>query len=178
MRLGSLTDLARHVHFIEDRATMLERVVDAVQSATGSAWVAAYTPDAPGTFVRSAAAGEIPFGSPDAAERDDPALVALRASLAPLDGPEESVLAGALVLPFVAAGGIAGFLALGPAEEEFSAADEQTLVDLAGAVGIALGVLESQALRREVEQWRERAEWAERELAVLHRVLDRLPLTP
>jgi hypothetical protein len=36
-------------------------------------------------------------------------------------------------------------------------------------------VLQAHALRRELTRWRERAEWAERELAVLHRVLDPQP---
>ena len=33
-------------------------------------------------------------------------------------------------------------------------------------------VVQLRALRKELTHWRERAEWAERELAVLHRVLD------
>ena len=175
MVLRSLAAFARQVHFVEDRATALERAVDTVHSATGAAWVAAYTPDEAGVFTRTAAAGEIPFGSPDAAEQDDPALIALRAERAPIDGPGESMLAGALVLPFVTAGGITGFLALGPAAHPYMPAERDALSAVAHAVGLALEVLAARSLRREVAHLRERAEWAEHELAVLHRVLERIP---
>jgi len=48
---------------------------------TGAAWVAAYTWSEDGELTRSAASGDIPFGSPDVVDADDPSLVALRADL-------------------------------------------------------------------------------------------------
>jgi hypothetical protein len=167
-----LPAFAREVHFIEDRVTALERAVDAVQSATGAAWVAAYTPDADGVYTCAAAAGEMPFGELDAVDQDDAALVALRAERDALDAPAGSVLAGSLLLPFVAAGRIRGLLAAGAVPYAYTATERDGLQAVATAVGLALEVLQGRALGRELARWRERAEWAERELAVLHRVLD------
>jgi hypothetical protein len=175
MTHSGLPAFAREVHFIEDRVTVLERAVDAVQSATGAAWVAAYTPDTDGTFTLSAAAGDVPFGSLDVVDHDDAAMIALRAERVALDAPAGSVLAGALALPFVAAGRITGMLAAGPVPYAYTAAERETLLAIASAVGLALEVLQGHALRRELARCRERAEWAERELAVLHRVLDAPP---
>jgi hypothetical protein len=172
MTQNGLLAFARQVHFVEDRATALERAVDAVQGATGAAWVAAYTRDDSGTFTRSAAAGDVPFGSPDAVDADDQAIVMLRSERGAIDGPEESVLAGTLVLPFLTAGGITGLLAAGPALHSYTLAERERLFAVANAVGIALELQQLRALRKELAVWRERAEWAERELAVLHRVLD------
>ncbi|HEV2738055.1 MAG TPA: GAF domain-containing protein [Candidatus Elarobacter sp.] len=168
-----LPAFVRQVHFIEDRVTALERAVDAVQAATGAGWVAAYTPDADGgAFTLGAAAGDMPFGELDAVDQDDEALVALRAERDVLDAPGGSVLAGSLLLPFVAAGRIRGLLAVGAVPYAYTAAEREALQTVATAVGLALEVLQGRALGRELARWRERAEWAERELAVLHRVLD------
>ncbi len=175
MSHSGLPAFAREVHFIEDRVTALERAVDAVESATGAAWVAAYTPDAEGVFTCGAAAGDMPFGTLDAIDEDDEALVALRADRGALDAPGGSVLAGALVLPFVAAGRIRGLIAAGKVPYAYTSVEREGLAAVASAVGLALEVLQARELRREVARWRERAEWAERELAVLHRVLDGPP---
>jgi len=166
---------ARQVHFIEDRVTALEGAVDAVQSATGASWVAAYTPDGDGLFTLGAAAGEMPFGALDAVDHDDAAMVALRAERDALDAPAGSVLAGTLVLPFVAAGRITGLMAVGPVPYAYTDAERETLLAVASALGLALEVLQGHALRRELTRCRERADWAERELAVLHRMLDSPP---
>ena len=172
MSHAGLPAFGREVHFIEDRVTALERAVDAVQSATGAAWVAAYTPDGDGLFTLGAAAGELPFGPLDAVDHDDAALVALRAERGALDAPAASVLAGTLVLPFVAAGRVTGLLAVGPVPYAYTASERDSLLAVAGSVGLALEVLQGHALRRELARCRERADWAERELAVLHRALD------
>lgn len=170
-----LPAFARQVHFIEDRVTALERAVDAVEAATGAAWVAVYTPDQAGELTLSAVAGKEPFGAPEVVDADDPALVELRAERTALDGPAESVLAGSVVLPFVSAGGITGLLALGAVPYAYTAAERDMLLAVAGALGLALEVLHVRALRKEVARWRERAEWSERELAVLHRALGMAP---
>jgi hypothetical protein len=175
MTASGLPAFVRQVHFIEDRVTVLERAVDAVASATGALWVAAYTPDADGVLARSAAAGETPFGSLDVVDQDDPALIALRAERGALDAGSDSVLAGTLLLPFVTAGGIAGLIAVGPVPYAYTGSEREALAAAATAVGLALEVLQARSLRNELARWRERAEWAERELAVLHRVLDVLP---
>ena len=175
MTHSGLPAFAREVHFIEDRVTALERAVDAVQSATGADWVAAFTPDGDGPFTLGAAAGELPFGSLDAVDHDDGTMVALRARRCALEAPAGSVLAGSLALPFVAAGRITGLIAVGPVPYAYTDAERETLLALATAVGLALEVLQGHALRRELTRCRERAEWAERELAVLHRVLDGPP---
>ena len=172
-----LPAFVRQVHFIEDRVTVLERAVDAVQTATGALWVAAYTPDADGTYTLSAAAGEMPFGALDVVDQDDAAMVALRAEREALDAPAGSVLAGALLLPFVAAGRIRGMMVLGAVPYAYTAAEREGLQAAATAVGLAMEVLQVRALRRELARCSERADWAERELAVLHRVLDGPPLT-
>lgn len=169
----ALLSFARQVHFIEDRATVLERAVDVIQAATDAAWVAAYTWSEEGELTRSAASGEIPFGSPDVVDADDPSLVALRAERSALDGSPESALAGSLVLPFVTAGGITGLLAVGPAPQPYGDDVREVLHTVATATGLALETLQVRALREELASWRERAEWAERELTLLHRVLDR-----
>lgn len=171
-----LPAFAREVHFIEDRVTALERAVDTVQSATGASWVAAYTPDGDGFFSLGAIAGDMPFGDLDAVDQDDAAIVALRAERNAVDAPAGSVLAGALVLPFVAAGRVTGLMAVGPVPYAYTGAERETLSAVASAVGLALEVLQGHALRRELSRCRERADWAERELTVLHRVLDG-PLT-
>jgi hypothetical protein len=175
MTHSGLPAFARQVHFIEDRVTALERAVDAVQSATGAGWVAAYTPDAEGVFTCGAAAGDMPFGTLDAVDQDDEAMVALRAERDALDAPGGSVLAGALVLPFIAAGRIRGLIAVGSVPYAYTAGERQGLQAVATEVGLALEVLTARELRRDLARWRERAEWAERELGVLHRVLDAQP---
>ncbi len=170
-----LPSFARDVHYIEDRVTALERAVDAVQAASGASWVAAYTPDGAGIFTLGAAAGDMPFGELDAIDEDDAGMVALRAERDALDAPADSVLAGSLLLPFVAAGRLRGVIAVGAVPYPYTALELASLQSVATAVGLALEVLQVRALRRELTIWRERAEWAERELAVLHRVLDGPP---
>ena len=172
MNHPGLPAFARQVHFIEDRVTALEGAVDAVQAATGASWVAAYTPDGDGLLTLAAAAGEMPFGAVDAIDHDDALMVALRAERDALDAPAGSVLAGALALPFVAAGRITGLMVAGSVPYAYTDAERDTLMAVATAVGLALEVLAGHALRRELARCRERADWAERELAVLHRVLD------
>ena len=172
MNQPGLPAFARRVHFIEDRVTALEGAVDAVQSATGASWVAAYTPDGDGLFTLAAAAGDMPFDTLDAVDHDDALMVALRAERDVLDAPAGSVLAGTLALPFVAAGRITGLMVAGPVPYAYTDAERETLMSIASAVGLALEVLQGHALRRELARCRERADWAERELAVLHRALD------
>lgn len=172
MTHSGLPAFVRQVHFIEDRVTALERAVDVVQFATGAAWVAAYTLDPDGVFTLGSAAGDMPFGELDAVDQDDEAMVALRAERDALEAPAGSVLAGALLLPFVAAGRLRGLMALGAVPYAYTGAEREGLQAVATAVGLAMEVLQARALSREVARWRERAEWAERELAVLHRVLD------
>jgi hypothetical protein len=172
MTHSGLPAFARAVHFIEDRVTALERAVDAVQSATGAAWVAAYTPDGDGLFTLGAAAGDMPFGALEAVDHDDEAMIALRAHRGALDAPAGSVLAGALALPFVAAGRVTGLIAVGHVPYAYTDGERESLLSVASAVGLALEVLQGHALRRELTRCRERADLAERELAVLHRALD------
>jgi hypothetical protein len=170
-----LPAFVRQVHFIEDRMTALERAVETVQAASGASWVAAYTPDGSGLFTLAAATGDMPFGELDVIDQDDGGMVELRAERGALDAPPDSVLAGALLLPFVAAGRIRGLIAVGSVPYAYTAAERDALQAATTAVGLALEVLQVRALRRELSGWRERAEWAERELAVLHRVLDGPP---
>ena len=131
-----------HVHFIEDRLTALERAVDAVQFATGAAWVAAYTLDPEGVYTLGSAAGDMPFGDLDAVDQDDEAMVALRAERDALDAPAGSVLAGALLLPFVAAGRLRGLMALGAVPYAYTGAERESLQAVATAVGLAMEVLQ------------------------------------
>ncbi len=170
MMRNALLAFARRVHFIEDRATVVERAVEEVQRVTGAAWVAAYTPADDGGLTRAATAGDASFDVPEEVDQDDPALIELRAVRGVVDGPGESVLVGALMLPFVVAGRITGFLAVGAAPEPFTAAEREILGAVAGAVGLAFEVLAVRALRREVAHWRGRAEFAQRELDVVHGV--------
>jgi K+-sensing histidine kinase KdpD len=167
-----LLAFAHHVHYVDDRATALERAVEAVQSATEAAWVAAYTRDDAGGLTLAAIAGDVPFGFPEVVDQDDPVLVAARAERDAVEGTDESVLAGTLVLPFVCAGRVTGMLAVGPALAPFAPRERETLRAVANSVGLALEVLHVRALRREAAQWRERAQWAERELALLQRVFE------
>lgn len=167
----ALLAFARHVHFIEDRATVVERAVEEVRRVTGASWTAAYTPADDGWVSRAAMAGDVPFEVPEEVDQDDPALIELRASRAVIDGPEESVLAGALVLPFVVAGRVTGLLAVGPAPEPFTPAEREILGAVAAAVGLAFEVLAVRALRREITYWRGRAELAQCELDVVRGVL-------
>jgi hypothetical protein len=172
MTHSGLLAFARRVPRFEDRETALELVVDEVQSATGAAWVAAYTRDANGGFSRSAAAGEVPFASPDRIDETDPALVALQAKRDALDAPKSSVLAGTVVLPFFTADGVVGVLDVGPALTPYSEAVRGGLAAVANAVGLALAILDGRSMRRDLERWRDRATLAERELTVLHHALD------
>lgn len=171
MTQSGLLAFARRVHRFEDRETALELVVDEVASATRAAWVAAYTRDAHGGFSRGAAAGEVPFGSPDRVDENDPALVVLQAKRDAIDAPKSSLLAGTVVLPFVTADGIVGLLDVGPAVEPYSEATRGALAAVANAVGLALAILDGRSMRRDLERWRDRAELAERELTVLHHAL-------
>jgi hypothetical protein len=172
MTHSGLLAFARRVHRFEDRETALELVVDEVQSATGAAWVAAYTRDASGGFSRGAAAGEVPFASPDRVDENDPALAALRAKSDAIDAPKSSVLAGTVVLPFITADGIVGLLDVGPALKPYSDAARGALAAVANAVGLALAILDGRSMRKDLERWRDRARLAERELTVLHHALN------
>jgi GAF domain-containing protein len=174
MTLSALRVFARQVHFMEDGATVVERAVEVVQGATGATWVGAYTAAADGSLTLAAAAGEIPFGSPETVDVDDPMLVALRAERGPVDAPDDSVLPGTLALPFVAAGRVTGLLAVGAPRRPYAADYRETLRSVAFNVGLALEVLQVRGLRAQLEEWRERTEWAEQELATLHRLLDRM----
>ena len=178
MILSGLLAFARRVQFIEDPATVLERAVDVVQIATRAAWVAAYTWTEAGVLTRTAASGEIPFGTPDTVDDDDPTLVVLRSERIALEGAEDSLLAGALVLPFVTGGGITGLIAVGPGLEPYALVDREAIHAVASATGLALESLQARALRKELEHWRDRAEWAERELGLLQRVLTRAAYAP
>ena len=172
MTQNGLLAFARRVHRFEDRETALELVVDEVQHATGAAWVAAYTRDASGGFSRGAAAGEVPFASPDRVNENDPALGALRAKCDAIDAPKSSVLAGTVVLPFITAEGLVGLLDVGPALAPYSETVRGGLAAVANAVGLALAILDGRSMRKDLERWRDRAKLAERELTVLHHALD------
>jgi hypothetical protein len=167
MMRSALLAFARHVHFIEDRATVVERAVEELQRVTGAVWAAAYTPVDDGCVTRAAMAGDVPFEIPEEVDQDDPALIELRAVRGVIDGPPESVLVGTLVLPFVVAGRVTGLLALGPAPEPFMPAEREILGAVAEAVGLAFEVLAVRALRREISYWRGRAELAQCELDVV-----------
>ncbi|HEV3085815.1 MAG TPA: GAF domain-containing protein [Candidatus Elarobacter sp.] len=174
MTVSALRVFTRQVHFIEDGATVVERAVEVVQGTTGAAWVGAYTATADGSLMLAAAAGEVPFGSPESIDADDPMLVALRAERASVDAPEDSVLAGTLALPFVAGGKVTGLLAVGAPRRPYASDYRETLQAVATNVGLALEVLQVRGLRAQLEEWRERTEWAEQELATLHRLFDRV----
>jgi GAF domain-containing protein len=167
MTRSALLAFARRVHFIEDRATVVESAVEEIQRLTGAVWAAAYTPVDDGWVTRAAMAGDVPFEIPEEVDQDDPALIELRAVRGVIDGPSESVLVGALILPFVVAGRVTGLLALGPAPEPFTDAEREILGAVAGAVGLAFEVLAVRALRREITYWRGRAELAQCELDVV-----------
>lgn len=167
MMRSALLAFARHVHFIEDRATVVERAAEEIQRVTGAAWTAAYTPGDDGWMTRAAMAGEVPFDIPEELDQDDRALIELRAVRGVVDGPAESVLEGAVLLPFVVAGRVTGLIAVGPAAAPFPPAEREILGAVAVAVGLAFEVLAVRALRRDVDRWRTRAEFAERELDVV-----------
>jgi hypothetical protein len=172
MTQSGLLAFARRVHRFEDRETALELVVDEVQSATGAAWVAAYTRDTTSDgFSRSAAAGEVPFATPDRVNANDPVLSALRAACDAIDAPKSSVLAGTVVLPFVTADGIVGLLDVGPALKPYSETVRSALAAVGNAVGLALAILDGRSMRKDLEHWRDRAKLAEGELTVLHQAL-------
>jgi GAF domain-containing protein len=166
MMRSALLAFARRVHFIEDRATVVERAAEEIQRVTGAAWVAAYTPADDGWLTRAAMAGDLPFEIPEEVDQDDAALIELRAARGVIDGPPESVLTGALILPFVVAGRVTGLLAVGPTPKRFTAAEREILGAVAGAVGLAFEVLAVRGLRREVAYWRGRAELLQCELDV------------
>ena len=167
MMRSALLVFSQRVHFIDDRATVIERAVEEIERVTSAAWVAAYTPADDSRMTRAAMAGDVSFDVPEEIDSDDPALVDLRAVRGTVDGPPESVLTAALVLPFVVAGRITGLIAVGPAPAPFTAAEREALGAVAGAVGLAFEVLAVRALRREVAQWRSRAELAQAELDVV-----------
>lgn len=171
MMRSALLAFARRVHYIEDRATVVERAVEEIRRVTGAAWAAAYTPVDEGCMTRAALDGDVPFEVPEEVDQDDAALIELRAERRVIDGPSESVLVGALVLPFVVAGRLTGLLALGPAPERYTEAEREILGSVAGAVGLAFEVLAVRALRREITYWRGRAELAQCELDVVRGVL-------
>jgi GAF domain-containing protein len=151
MTVSALRVFTRQVHFIEDGATVVERAVEVVQGTTGAAWVGAYTATADGSL-----------------------MLALRAERASVDAPEDSVLAGTLALPFVAGGKVTGLLAVGAPRRPYASDYRETLQAVATNVGLALEVLQVRGLRAQLEEWRERTEWAEQELATLHRLFDRV----
>ncbi len=147
----ALRTFARHVAFITDSRTIADRSAQLVCTKTNASWSAVYTREGSSPYYqrRSACGDLVP---PATIAENDPAIVGMRADRAASEHPENSVIGDALVLPLLARGQLAGFMACGPKRsgESFAPDERETLLHVAHEVASALDGVRLTALEREV----------------------------
>ena len=183
----ALRAFGRQAHFVLSRDALVNRCAETIQRHAGASGVGVFLRYGGDSFMRAAQRGDNRFAAVLAP--DDPALVAARASLQPsvaLDG----ALADARVFPLVVRGELTGLIACAPKSsgEAYAPDERQTLAELATSVGLALDGLRLRDLEAnvadlsvraaEAEALRSRADFAERQLAVLQDVLARNGVQP
>ncbi|HTV73419.1 MAG TPA: GAF domain-containing protein [Candidatus Acidoferrales bacterium] len=136
----ALREFSHEAAYVTEREALLDRAIDAVRRHT-DARGAALMLDGNGTYSTVRAFGT---GAQSAVDENDAALLALRAWHKPIDPHHyATAINGALALPMLARGRLAGVLTLGErAGGEAYAPDEvEALAQLAHGVGTALETL-------------------------------------
>jgi hypothetical protein len=147
---AAIVTLTHDVHYMTDPDVVLERCV---QTAIRHAHV-----DQAGIWLRGPRGSYVPrhatFPQPTAVDENDPAIVAMRARRVVVDlGSLDSTLPGAVALPMIVRGELAGTLVCGAKQQGESYAPDETaaLRDMATATGLALDALRIRDLEERVK---------------------------
>ncbi|MCW8308478.1 hypothetical protein AruPA_15670 [Acidiphilium sp. PA] len=147
----TLHEFVRDAGFIEQADVLVARMVTMFSQHAGGSGAVLYETRAT-MFERSAQHGQ---RWPDAIDGDDPALVRLRATLAPLDlqGVETALGADGLALPLALRGRLFGVLVCGPRSAgRYAQAEMAELNQAAREVGASLFALRARANEALVER--------------------------
>jgi hypothetical protein len=150
---NALRSFARRVTLLDDARAIGDQAVQAICSHTDATYVALYRRDANGDYVLSSRKGEDQSPSPGEdqslspavrnlpalVDRNDPAVLALRADRTAVENLRDSAFAEALVLPCIGARGLAEFLVCGPkrSDETYAPDERDALLQLAHGVAVA-----------------------------------------
>lgn len=147
----ALRDFARHVVFITDERTITERTVETVCARTEASWSAIYLrEDTNGRYALTSRCGDSP--PTVMVPENDVAVVAMRADRTAVEHFADSALREALILPLLARGQLAGFLACGPKRsgESYAPDERDALLQIARGVATALDGVRLTALEQKV----------------------------
>lgn len=159
-RETELRRFVRQAAFVTRPEALRAATIEAFARFSDGAAVARYRREGE---VYGRAEGEVP-GLADSLDPDTPALVRMRAELAPA---EEDLPAGAaLILPLVQRKDLTGFIVLGPkpSGELYRPDEREILVDSAARIGLDLHALRVEALEAEGRKQRRRADMLERQM--------------
>ena len=147
---AALRRFAQEASFITAIDVLETRAIEAVVRHTGSLGAAIYLAE-PQRFVCVAATDD----RAATVDENDPALVRMRTFREPfvLEGTA-TALPGERAFPFIVRGHLTGMLVLSQkaAGEAYAPDETSALASLASAVGVALDVLQTEFLKREVER--------------------------
>ena len=149
---AALEDFVRDAGFIESPQRLIERAVEAFGRHAGVAGAALY--EARGDDFDCSGREGPPSAFPDHLDRDDRALVRLRATRAPLDlhGVDSALGADGLALPLALRGRLFGVLVCGPRPAgRHAQADIERLGHAAHEIGASLFALRARANESLVE---------------------------
>jgi hypothetical protein len=150
----ALRGFARRVTLLDDGQAIGEQAVQTVCAHTDAAWAALYRRDANGNYALSSRRGETQL--PALVERNDPAVLALRADRTAIENLRASAFSDALVLPCIGARGLAEFLVSGPKRngETYAPDERDALLQLAHGVAVAFDAVHISELERENARFR------------------------
>jgi len=148
-RIASIRALAHAIDAVESPASLAPYIVEQLHADTGIS--AALYVEGDDAFVR--AAGE---AGPAQVSRDNPTVIALRATGAPVAIRAKSDLIGAIAFPLTVRGRLRGALVcdLPSADEDFAPDERQALADLAARACVVREDLLAEQLRAELGETR------------------------
>jgi len=149
---AALHRLSREASYVDDPAVLAERIVVGVDRHAGASGTALYLQDGNNSFRQRLTTLA---GAPTALERNDAAIVRMRASGEPVDLDELSrevekpAVPGKIAFPMAVRGTLVGMLCCGPKRnlEDYAPDERATLAELTHAAGIAFDTMQTNALR-------------------------------
>jgi len=150
----ALRSFARRVTLLDDAQAIGKQAVQTICAHTDAAWVALYRRDPNGDYVLSSRQGEADL--PPLVERNEPAVLALRADRSAVENLRESAFTDALVLPAIGARGLGEFLVCGPKRsgETYAPDERDALLQLAHGVAVAFDAVHISELEGENARFR------------------------
>ncbi|MDQ2907801.1 MAG: PDZ domain-containing protein, partial [Candidatus Eremiobacteraeota bacterium] len=149
---AALRRLAQEASYVDDPAVLAERIVTGVDRHAGASGTALYVVDGNSSFRRLLATlADVPL----AVERNNAAIVRMRASSEPVDLGELAIevespaMPGKIAFPMIVRGTLVGTLCCGPKRnhEDYAPDERATLADLTHAAGIAFDTMQTNSLR-------------------------------